>query len=426
MKKIFLILILLAIFILGGFFSYRQITERSQEELKEQEIPKEQEGGILLDFMKAKINEIGKELNSRIQAFITKKREDQIRLAISQAKRRSENVKGLYINEFVANSQSIGAQKIREDIKILLSKTELNAVVIDVKEAHGPNLPLSLKDFVKELQDEDIWVIARIVVFRDSSLRNEKPQLYLKTKEGDFWQDYSGALWLDPKSVEVRHYLLEFSKKVVDLGFDELQFDYIRFPSDGNLQDIVFPFYDKEQEKTEVIDEFLSYLSQNLKSHKPQIILSADLFGLVAVHHRAPTIGQELDDLSGFFDYISFMLYPSHYYEGFSIEEDSKRELPALYFPYESEDILTVVSNHPYEVVYRSILSAKDYLLNINSDTKIRPWLQDFSLKADSDRGIHYDAEKVKAQIKAAEDAGASGWLLWNPANIYTKEALMR
>lgn len=428
MRRVFnIFLILLLIFVLGGFFYWKSLlflekkvrvsslgSQEKEEQLQEELTEPSQPGELSMAI---------KRIVSSAEEFIEVKEKF---LEIEKTRKRSENVKGLYMNEYVANSKSIGATKIREDIKKLLFETELNGVVIDVKEAYGPNLPPSLKKLIGEFKEKSIWVIARICAFRDSSLINERPNLYLKTKNGDSWKDYKGNYWLDPQSAEVRQYLVEFSKKVIDLGFDELQFDYIRFPSDGDLEDIVYPFYDEKKEKWEVIQEFMLNFSQELKSHQPKIILSVDLFGLVATHYVEPGIGQRLEDAARLFDYISPMLYPSHFYEGFEVKKDLKRGLPTLYFPYESNDISQVVSNHPYEVVFRSILSAKDYLSGLNSEVKIRPWLQDFSLRVDTERGIYYDAEKVKAQIRATEQAGVSGWLLWNPANIYTQEALRK
>ncbi|MDP3727488.1 MAG: putative glycoside hydrolase, partial [bacterium] len=143
------------------------------------------------------------------------------------------------------------------------------------------------------------------------------------------------------------------------------------------------------------------------------------------------------------------MVYPSHYYAGFQVAADPKRNLPPLYYPYQSTNIADVAPNRPYDVVHRSLLIAGDVLAGRATSTptgpaasgiatttpqhmpvpmqktaKLRPWLQDFDLSVDTARGIHYDAKKVRAQIDAAEDAGASGWLLWSPTNIYTKEAL--
>jgi hypothetical protein len=170
---------------------------------------------------------------------------------------------------------------------------------------------------------------------------------------------------------------------------------------------------------------FFLKLSESLRQYSYKTILSVDLFGYIATQYQAVEIGQRVSDAAGIFDYISFMLYPSHFYGGFRVPQDAKRQLPAVYFPYEATDTELVVSDHPYEVVFRSIIFAKDYLAKLKSETKIRPWLQDFNLKPDTDRGIYYGTQKVKAQIQAAKDADSSGWLLWNSSNIYTKAALL-
>lgn len=353
----------------------------------------------------------------------------------TDVKKKGDGVKGVYMTGFTAAGQGSAARFLREDIVRMVKETELNAMVIDVKEAEGPYMPPSLIDFVSELKQKNIWTIARIVVFADASLISEKPALYLKTKtatttqqqktsQDKLWQDWSKRYWLDPASQEVQEYIIDFSKKVIDAGFDELQFDYLRFPADGPLASIVYPEYDGLVSKNKIIGDFTAELTQELREYNPDIVLSVDLFGLVATKFSLPAIGQDLASIAPHFDYISFMLYPSHFYGGFEVSAITARQLSALSFPYDAPDPLTTVSAHPYEVVHRSLLSVLDYLQNIGAKARLRPWLQDFSLKFDTNRGIVYDAEKVRLQIKAAEDAGASGWLLWNPKNIYTEEAL--
>jgi hypothetical protein len=352
-------------------------------------------------------------------------------LARTTALARADQVKGVYVNGYVGSSQNSAVFK---NIKNLLSETELNAIVIDVKESDGPYLPNSMRKIIADLHKDNIWVVARVCAFRDSSLIKEKPEWYLKynststATSSELWRDASGGYWLDPANLAVQDYLIEFSKKVIDFGFDELQFDYIRFPSDGNTKEII---YDKEESKFEIMGGFFTRLSQALKIYSYKTILSADLFGYVATQYQSSEIGQRIADLKDNFDYISFMLYPSHFYGGFNVPADAKRELPAVYFPYSTStnatDTALLVSANPYQVVLRSIFSALDFLEKngASSTVKIRPWLQDFNLKPDTDRGIYYDAAKVKAQIQAAEDAGASGWLLWNASGIYNKDALL-
>jgi len=378
-----------------------------------------------------------------------------------EALKKSSNIKGIYLTQYTGGSNSSWAKNKRREIKELLRETELNGVVIDVKEVEGQTFTNSLKEFIDELHKDGFWVIARIVVCRDSSMINIKPEWYLKNSSGSLWQDKANYFWLDPACPEVQDYILGVSKKAIDFGFDELQFDYLRFPDRGKVGDVVYPCYNREKEKREAINDFYLVLSNNLRSYKKDIILSIDLFGLVAQYFNISETGQNLSDTLGKFDYISFMLYPSHFFDGFAVKKDLKRNLPALYFPYEDENIKRVVSEHPYEVVSRTLFDVSDYLSSLVSDsekdfeylesypfssllnyffweyiffledlnknkTKIRPFLQDFDLRVDSKRGIYYDAKKVRDQIKASEDANSSGWLLWNPSNVYTIEALIK
>ncbi len=378
---------------------------------------------------------------------------------IGEAEERSQNVKGLYMTATVANDQGPAATELRNNVLRLLTTTELDGLVIDVKETEGGLVvDDQLRGLLAELHQKGIWVIARQVVFKDSSQEKDHPSWYLMRRDGRLWRDNRGGSWLDPSSPEVWAYQLSAAKAASEAGFDEIQFDYIRFPSDGDVRNIVYPAYDGKQPKYEVLRKFFDFLHQNLKAYRPELILSADLFGHVALESEDLGIGQRLHDIGENFDYVSLMVYPSHYYGGFDVPADPDRNLPALYYPYRSPNISEVAVHHPYEVVYRTLLIAEDILagriatatgeiaglprpksglgeigktstssiLTIPSSrrAKLRPWLQDFDLAVDSTRGIRYDSAKVRAQIDAAETAGSSGWLLWNAANVYTKEAL--
>ncbi len=343
------------------------------------------------------------------QKFIVEERAKSA--GVAEAREKSSSVKGIYI----------GGTRSVNHFKTLLDETELNGLVIDVKEAYGQNLTPSLKSLLSEFRENGNWLIARIVVFRDSSLLETNPAWYLTSTSSNAttslpWQDEAKQYWLDPQNQEVRNYIIEFSKEVIDYGFDELQFDYIRYPDD--YSSITGP------EKMKTIGDFFLELSQALRNYKPSIILSADLFGYLATQFNSLDIGQRLIDAGKCFDYLSFMLYPSHFYGGFSAGYDAARGLPVLSFPYNATDTATVVSNNPYPVILRSVLASVDYLSAYGLGAKVRPWLQDFNLNYDMTRGILYDVEKIKVQIQGAEDGGASGWLLWNPSYIYTRDAL--
>lgn len=365
---------------------------------------------------------------------------------VREAEERSANAKGVYMTSDVANGLGGAAAKLREDIVAMIDETELNAVVIDIKETRGGTIITNgIKDFVRQLHEKNVWTIARIAVFKDDSQEKIRPEWYLRSKSEKIWRDNRGGSWLDPASPEVWAYQLAVAKAASDAGFDELQFDYIRFPSDGNMAAVVYPSFIPGQPKWGILRAFFGYLHDNLKKYRPGLILSADLFGYVALQTADLGIGQRLQDIGKNFDYISLMVYPSHYYAGFAVPADPTRNLPALNYPYYDKNIKNTSSEKPYDIVYRSLLTAGDILAGratsapsgITATTtpqqlrpagktaKLRPWLQDFDLNVDTARGIHYDAGKIRAQIKAAEDSGSSGWLLWSPTNIYTKDALL-
>lgn len=369
---------------------------------------------------------------------------------IVEAHLRSQNRRGVYMTAAVANDRGSAGTRLRNRILDLIRATELNAVVIDVKEAFGMETSKNLAPLVAELKKEDIWTIARFTVMRDNSQVLLHPDWYLYRKDtGEVWRDNHKHAWFDPARPEVQQYTADLVKKIIDIGFDEIQFDYIRFPSDGDIQHSAYPFYNPKLHgpKYKVMAGFFKHLHDELKSYKPEIILSVDLFGYVASRGNDFGVGQRLEDLKNNFDYISFMVYPSHYYSGFYMAADAERGLPEVYYPYRNASTTNVVSNKPYEVVHRSIIFAEDFLAGkfnkknassttatttiseITKDAKVsnvrfRPFLQAFDLRADTKRGIYYDTEKIRAQIQAAEDAGASGWLLWNPSNVYDVDAL--
>lgn len=399
-------------------------------------------GGVLFDYARKPAiiamdvyEEAGK------QKTKTKK---TIEERVAEARQKSENRKGVYMSYEVATDRGVAATRLRENIFKLFDETELNAVVIDVKEVRGTTVSDGLRDAVQVLHEKNVWVIARMTMMRDNSQIKTHPEFYIRRADGNFWRDNKGNAWLDPAHRKAWEYNAGEAKKAIDIGFDEIQYDYVRFPSDGNMNNISYPAYNAKTQKYEIIKNFLAFMNRELKSYKPEIILSADLFGYVAVQINDFSIGQRLIDMGDSVDYLSLMVYPSHYYSGFYVPSDLVRGLPSILIPYKDSDSKKTVSNQPYDVIYRSMLIAGDVLSGKATTTKtgsfvvatstvaitpisrakMRPWLQDFDLGVDKARGIYYDVAKVKAQIKASEDAGTSGWLLWNSSNVYTKEAL--
>lgn len=317
-----------------------------------------------------------------------------------------EPLKAIYMSSWVA-----GTPSIREGLVKLVEETELNAIVIDIKDYTGriafevsdPELKKigsaekrvpDMKEFIRELHKKNIYVIGRIAVFQDPYMVKHRPDLAVKRKsDGAVWKDHKGISWLDADSREVWDYAILIARESYALGFDELNFDYIRFPSDGNMKDISYPLSGAKQ-KTEVIRNFFEYLSVNLRPSGAK--LSADLFGMTTTNKDDLNIGQVLENALPYFDYIAPMVYPSHYPPGFNGYGNPNK--------------------HPYDVVYFSMSEAVKRAST--TPLKLRPWLQDF------DYGGDYDIPEVKAQIKATYDSGLTSWMLWSPSNKYTKGAL--
>jgi len=240
-----------------------------------------------------------------------------------------KNIKAIYLTANTASNEMR-----MDEIIDLANKTEINAVVIDLKDYSGyilfdtksdylkkygteKILLKNLGDVINKLHQNGIYVIARITVFQDPILAQKRPDLAVKSKKagGAVWKDRSGLAWLDPAAPEVWDYIATLAKSAAQYGFDELNFDYVRFPSDGLLYDMSFPYYDGTTEKKEVLKEFFEYLSNNL--FPLGIKTSADLFGLTMVYDNDMNIGQVLENALPYFDYICPMVYPSHYANGF-------------------------------------------------------------------------------------------------------------
>ena len=328
-------------------------------------------------------------------------------------------IKAVYVTSWSASKKSYIDYLIN-----LASTTEINAAVIDIKDfsgyvAYDTKLPqveeykskqtrIGDMDFlIRELHEKKIYVIGRITVFQDPILAIARPDLAIRsisqgsTSSFATWTDNWGLAWIDPAARDAWQYNVSIAKDALNHGFDELNFDYVRFPSDGDLQDMVFPFWNGKDEKHVVIRDFFQYLRQELPNTK----ISIDLFGLSTINTDDLGVGQIIEDGYEYFDYVCPMVYPSHYAADFSG------------YP--------IPSQHPYEVVKKSMENAlrrlKDYNQTHQKNAKLRPWLQDFTLT------IPYDAEMVKAEIKAAEEATGedfNGFMIWNSQNIYTEEAL--
>lgn len=341
--------------------------------------------------------------------------------------RTPEPLKGLYMTSCVASTPSW-----RDNLKKLIEITELNAVVIDIKDYtgivsflrpstlgvadHGGQIKgcvvSDMREFIQMLHEDDIYVIGRISVFQDPFYTKLFPELAVKKKsDGEVWKDYKGLSFIDVGAKSYWDYIVELSEEAYTLGFDELNYDYVRYPSDGNIQDISYTWAVGTTTKSEMLRSFFEYLHNNLKD--TGVKLSVDLFGMTTTVENDMGIGQVLEKVLPYFDYIAPMVYPSHYpatWNGFAN--------PAEY-PYEVVKI-AMSSAVKREAAWnlRQGLASTTPGLASTTPSKMRPWLQDFNL------GATYDAEKVRAQIQATYDSGLTSWMLWNAGNRYTKEAL--
>lgn len=303
-----------------------------------------------------------------------------------------------------------------DDLIKLVEDTELNAMVIDIKDSYGKvaydsevalakkvgiskgrikNLP----GLLARLHEKNIYAIARIAVFQDPALTRARPDLALQDSGGGVWGDRKGVSWVDPAAKEVWAYNEALAKEVYKLGFDEINFDYIRFATDGAVSRIRYPFYDGKTPKWQVMKDFFKNVRDNVGA--AGIPISVDLFGITLWRADDVNIGQRLSDALLYFDYVAPMLYPSHFPAGFEGWAN-----PALY---------------PYEIYKRSIARGMATSASTtDARAKFRPWIQDFDLGAD------YTAAMVKEQIRGSMDEGSSGWMLWNARNVYTEDAFLK
>ena len=256
----------------------------------------------------------------------------------------------------------------------------------------------NIRDITAELHEKNIYIIGRVAVFQDPYLAKKKPEWAItKKSDGTVWKDRKGLSFLDPANKEVWSYTMAIAREAYSVGFDEINFDYIRYPSDGNIRDIN---YHLAQGKTRAdnIEEFFIYVEGELKKD-PIIPASADLFGLTTESADDMGIGQVWEKAIPHFDFIAPMIYPSHY--------------PPGQYGFKNP------AQHPYEVIDHALKGAVVKTVKINQNpNKIRPWLQDFNM------GAVYTKEMVQDQIKAANDNNIQSWMLWDASNRYTPGAL--
>lgn len=292
----------------------------------------------------------------------------------------------------------------------MVNQTDLNALVVDVKEVGvyvdtavnlfretGSVTPvLDAAGLLRTLAANDIYAIARLVVFKDFSVATARPDLaVLDTETGDPWVDDGDGLWLNPLKEEVWEAVAAYAVELSAMGFNEIQFDYVRFPSDGDLDRMDFGQPVDEEVRTDAIVGFLGYCREQLAPYG--VATAADVFGYTYLLDDIG-IGQDAARIAGVVDVVCPMTYPSHYPEG-------------------SMD----VAGHPNDFPYETIAQTLEVGASRVPPGRTRPWIQDFSLPGMRE----YGTEDVRAQIVACEEAGTAGWMVWDPNNVYHADAFV-
>lgn len=319
-----------------------------------------------------------------------------------------QSVKAIYMTSCIASGV-----KLRTKVLDTLKGTQINAIVLDLKDYtgtlsyEGTNVEgpkgsgcriVDLPRFISELHALGYYVIGRVTVFQDPLYAQYAPDMAVQSVShpGHPWKDKHGLSYMDPDFPAYWRYIAAIAEESHSIGVDEVNFDYIRFPSDGDMSDAQFAIPQGET-KAQAITRFFKYLHDTLA---PQgIKTSADLFGQTTVNRDDMGIGQVLEDALPYFDYVAPMDYPSHFVSGFMGFAN-----PA---------------DKPYEIIQGTMTSAVERTAAASTSLdKLRPWLQAFDL------GATYTPDMVQAQMKAVYDTGLTSWMLWDPANAYTKAEL--
>ncbi len=312
------------------------------------------------------------------------------------------HIKALYVNFSAANPNSKSFKNILKKIET----TPINAIVVDIKNVKGDisyqtNVPeanqiaaskhRTIKDihhFLAEMKAKNIYTIARICVFKDTRQARHFPHRAIKTSTGAVWKDRHNTAWVDPYRKKSQDYTLAIAEDAVKAGFNEINFDYIRFPAKIGLR---YAKPNTQANRIAAIEEFLRRAQERLKPYGA--IISVDIFGYVAWNKTDTHIGQTVASLAKYSDYICPMLYPSGFYKGTLGYSDPTK--------------------HSYRIVKASILKAHSDI----EPEMIRPWLQSFKDYAFS-RGV-FREDRIAQQIHASDDTNTSGWMLWNPSSRY-------
>ncbi|OHE09393.1 MAG: GTP-binding protein [Sulfurimonas sp. RIFOXYD12_FULL_33_39] len=311
-------------------------------------------------------------------------------------------VKALYLTFWGANLNSKTIKKILD----IVDATEVNAIVVDVKNEYGSTSYKTscneansygaakkrtikdIKSFISLMKSKNIYTIARIVTFKDELQSSNNFVYAIKDKNKNLWKNHDEMGWVDPFDTRSHEYTASIAEDAANVGFDEINFDYIRFPAKAEL---TLAKESNEANRIKAIENFLSLVQKKLQKYPT--FISVSTYGNICWETGDTGIGQKIESLAKYADYIAPMLYPSGFAKGsFNFEHPSE---------------------HPHAVIYRSIKNIENKI----DSKRIRPWLQSFRDYAHKKR--EYKKFEIGEQIRATKDINTSGWMMWSPSSKY-------
>ncbi|MCB9812575.1 hypothetical protein H6778_02885 [Candidatus Nomurabacteria bacterium] len=372
-----------------------------------------------------------------------------------------EQVKSIYMTSCVA-----GTPSFRDRLIALIGETEINAVIIDIKDYSGTiSFPpqteawkpawqaarcgtADMRELVARLHEQNVFVIGRITVFQDPHYAPQHPELSVqRSDQTTVWRDHKGLSFIDVAAQPYWDHIIDLSVDSYNVGFDELNFDYVRYPSDGNMEDTYYPqsmageygmdrqanleaFFKYLSEALDEPERFAAYRHENTGRPTSTPWTSADLFGMTTTNFDDLSIGQVQDRAAPYFDFIAPMVYPSHYPNSFlGLGNPNDHPYTVVHHAMSVGVERMTASTTPMQGFLHTPITTTNasgtvtvtgmYHKPVYTADKFRTWIQDF------DYGGDYDAADVRAQIQASYDAGVHSWMIWAPSNIYTKAALL-
>ncbi len=365
-----------------------------------------------------------------------------------------EQVKAIYMTSCV-----VGTNNFRQRLVALTEETEINSIIIDIKDFSGTiSFPpedeswvpawesarcgaRDMRNFIKSLHDAGIYVIGRITVFQDPFYTERHPEYAVKKADrATVWQDHKGLSFIDVGARPYWDHLIELAVDSYNIGFDELNFDYVRYPSDGPMDNISFPHAEASEygtDKQANLEAFFAYLRDQLSDETRYAAyrhentgrssstpyMSADLFGMTTTNFDDLSIGQIQERAAPYFDFIAPMVYPSHYPKTFlGLGNPNDHPYTIVHHAMSAGVARMIATTTPVQGFLHERIGTTTpalYTKPAYTALRLRTWIQDF------DYGGDYDAADVRAQIQASYDAGVMSWMIWAPSNIYTKAALL-